>query len=86
MPSASSPLVTVTGTPAGAGTVSGGGTFLAGSPGVAYAIPKRRYSFLNWTENGVVVSTDAYYTFTVDHSRNLVGQFGPRRARSRHHR
>ena len=78
--------ITVSGTPANQGSVSGGGSYLTGSQAAAYAIPKRKYAFVNWTENGVVVSTDAYYTFTVDHNRNLLAQFGPKRARNRRHR
>lgn len=33
------------------------------------------YSFVNWTENGTVVSTDASYTFTVTSDRELVANF-----------
>ena len=33
------------------------------------------YSFVNWTENGTVVSTDASYTFTVTRDRELVANF-----------
>jgi len=74
--------IVLSGTPAGYGTVSGAGSYLAGSNGIAYAIPKGRKGFINWTENGVVVSTNAYYTFTVDRNRNLVATFG-KKARNR---
>jgi hypothetical protein len=33
------------------------------------------YTFLNWTENGNVVSTDAKYIFTINTSRTLVANF-----------
>jgi hypothetical protein len=33
------------------------------------------YNFLNWTENGIVVSTDAKYIFTINTSRTLVANF-----------
>ncbi|MDZ4402281.1 putative Ig domain-containing protein [Prosthecobacter sp.] len=33
------------------------------------------YTFLNWTENGSVVSTDAKYIFTINTSRTLVANF-----------
>ena len=39
------------------------------------ATPNANYVFVNWTENGVVVSTDATYTFIVESSRNLVANF-----------
>ena len=47
-------------------------------PGETYkliAIPNEGYAFVNWTENGEVVSTDATYTFTVTGDRNLVANF-----------
>src|SRR6185312_6037480 len=76
--------IVLSGVPSTSGIVTGGGTYLAGSQGVAYAIPKGRKAFISWTENGVVVSTNAYYTFTVDRDRNLVATFGKRRGRNRH--
>lgn len=33
------------------------------------------YTFLNWTENGNVVSTDAKYIFTINTSRTLIANF-----------
>ncbi|MDD3742066.1 MAG: T9SS type A sorting domain-containing protein, partial [Lentimicrobiaceae bacterium] len=40
-----------------------------------YATPAVGYEFVNWTENGVVVSTDSEYTFTVTSDRTLVANF-----------
>jgi len=74
--------VVVSAVPANGGTVSGGGRFTAGSGDATFALPKRKFSFVNWTENGVVVSTDANYSFTVDRDRNLVATFG-KKARKR---
>jgi len=70
--------------PANTGDVSGGGVFAAGTPRVVFAAPRRKYAFLSWTENGVVVSTNPGYAFTVDHDRNLIAQFGAKRGRKRH--
>ena len=39
------------------------------------AVPNDGYDFLNWTENGEVVSSDAEYSFTVTENRNLVANF-----------
>jgi subtilase family serine protease len=75
--------ITLSVSPAGTGDVSGGGTFPAGSRRTVYAAPKRKYAFSGWTENGVVVSTSIYYAFTLDHDRNLVATFGPKRGRAR---
>ena len=39
------------------------------------AIPQGMFEFLNWTENGVEVSTQPIYTFTAYNDRNLVAHF-----------
>ena len=62
--------------PADAGTVEGGGSYASGSEATVIATPIQRYDFLNWTENGEVVSTNSHYTFTVTRARNLVANFG----------
>ena len=66
----------VTANPANAGTVSGGGTYNFGASCTVTATPHQRYEFVNWTENGVEVSTEQSYTFTVTANRNLVANFG----------
>ena len=67
--------ITVTANPTGAGTVSGGGTYADGASCTVVATPYQRYVFLNWTENGNIVSTDASYTFTVTSNRSLTANF-----------
>jgi len=57
------------------GTVSGGGTFDYGTTATLTATPNIGYTFINWTENDVEVSTDAEYSFTVDNDKNLVANF-----------
>jgi hypothetical protein len=47
------------------GTISGGGTFVEGSSVAVTATPNGSRSFVNWTQNGKVVSTSASYTFTM---------------------
>jgi len=59
------------------GTVSGGGSYEWGSTATVTAIPDPGYAFVNWTEDGVEVSTSTTYTFTVDGDRNLVANFTP---------
>ena len=62
--------------PADLGAVTGGGTFEAGQQCVVAAAPLGDAYFINWTENGEVVSEDVVYTFTVTENRTLVAHFG----------
>ena len=39
------------------------------------AKPNAGYSFLNWTQNGTAVSTEAIYQFNVTGNRTLVAHF-----------
>ena len=68
--------ISLSANPTGAGTVSGGGNYNYGASCTVVATPNQRYIFDSWTENGVVVSTDASYTFTVTTNRTLVANFG----------
>ena len=61
--------------PLNGGTVIGSGTYHYGESCTLSAAPAAFHSFVNWTERGVVVSTDANYTFTVTTNRNLVANF-----------
>ena len=67
--------ITVSASPSAGGTVSGGGTFAAGSSRTVTATANTNYTFTNWTENGSVVSSSASYTFTLNSNRNLVANF-----------
>lgn len=67
--------VSVTANPTNGGTVSGGGTYNQGTSCIVHATANTGYSFVNWTENGNHVSTNANYTFTVNGNRNLVANF-----------
>ncbi len=60
---------------AGVGQVIGGGSFAYGDLCTVEAEAVEGYAFAHWTENGVVVSTDASYTFEVYTNHNLVAQF-----------
>ncbi|MGZ3821830.1 MAG: ice-binding family protein [Mucilaginibacter sp.] len=61
--------------PAGGGTTAGGGTYNAGSSVTVTAIPNIGYTFTNWTDNGVIASTSASYTFALNANRTLVANF-----------
>ena len=67
--------ITLSSNPANGGTTSGGGSFNAGTSITVKATPNSGFIFANWTENGVVVSSDANYGFTVNGNRNLVANF-----------
>jgi hypothetical protein len=63
--------------PSNSGTVNGGGTYADGSSATLVAAPATDYVFVNWTENGAVVSTSPSYTFGVSGDRTLVANFVP---------
>ena len=54
---------------------AGSGTFNYGETCVVTATPTGDYHFVNWTENGTPVSSDATYSFTVTGDRDLVANF-----------
>ena len=57
------------------GSVTGNGTYPNGDNVTLTAIPDEGYRFLNWTENGRVVSMDAEYSFVAAIDRVLVANF-----------
>src|SRR4029077_1894536 len=67
--------IAVSASPSAGGRVSGGGTFAAGSSDTVTATANSGYSFVNWTQNGSVVSTSASYTFTLNSNVTLVANF-----------
>lgn len=67
--------ITVSANPSNSGTASGGGTYNHGQSCTVIATSADGYTFMNWTENGSVVSTDANYTFVVTSNRSLVANF-----------
>ena len=69
--------INATPNPTEGGSVSGAGTYFVGAACTLTATASANYTFVNWTENGEVVSTDAEYTFTVTGDRTLVANFTP---------
>ncbi len=67
--------INVSADPPAGGSVSGGGTYNSGSKVTVTASPNTGYSFVNWTEGGATVSTDAAYTFTATADRDLAAHF-----------
>ena len=67
--------INATPNPSEGGTVGGGGVYNCGTDCTVTATPSAGYDFAHWTENGLIVSTDAEYSFTVLDDRNLVANF-----------
>ncbi len=64
--------------PPGAGTASGGGTFVRGSMVTVRAAPNNAtlpYAFASWTESGVFQSGSGTYSFPAVRDRSLVANF-----------
>ena len=57
------------------GTVTGSGNYKHGDNVKLTAVSKAGYAFVNWTENGEVVSEEAEYSFTITTDRDLVANF-----------
>ena len=64
--------ITATADPVEGGTITGAGTYNYGETATLSVTLNENFTFVNWTENGAVVSTDATYSFTVTENRNLV--------------
>ncbi|MFZ4725320.1 MAG: InlB B-repeat-containing protein [Paludibacter sp.] len=61
--------------PAAGGTTGGGGTFVENSSKTVTANANTGYTFVNWTEGGLIVSTNASYNFTLIANKTLVANF-----------
>ena len=67
--------IAVSANPSAGGTVTGGGTVNSGTSVTVTATPNSGYTFANWAEGGVQVSTSASYTFNATANRTLVASF-----------
>ena len=68
-------VINASANPSNGGTVSGSGSYNYGSYCTLTATSSDGYIFVNWTENGNVVSTESTYSFTVNGNRSLVANF-----------
>ncbi len=64
--------------PKDGGTITGTGTYAAGSSVTLTATPAAGYEFVNWTEDGKRVSSRATYSFNARTDRTLVANFTPK--------
>ncbi|MBP5781977.1 MAG: C10 family peptidase, partial [Bacteroidales bacterium] len=67
--------ITVTADPADGGTVTGAGTYDHGATATLTATANTGYTFINWTEDGTVVSTEQTYSFSVTEDASYVANF-----------
>jgi hypothetical protein len=67
--------LTTSASPANGGSTSGDGVYPVGSGTSVMATPSPGYVFVNWTQNGVPVSTWPVYAFTVATNRDLLANF-----------
>lgn len=67
--------VAASASPAGDGTITGAGLFPTGVTAPLVATAAANYAFVNWTQNGTVVSTSPNYSFAVTSNRTLVANF-----------
>ncbi len=67
--------VVLSSSPPAGGTTIGGGTFAAGSSVTVSARPNAGFTFVDWTENGVRVSTSSNIQFTLNANRTFVANF-----------
>jgi len=68
--------VILSGNPQAGGSTNGAGSFNAGSLVTVTATPNNGYTFVNWTENGIIVSgANATYEFVIANDRTLVANF-----------
>ncbi len=68
-------LVDTIPSPLDAGVTTGDGAYAPGSNVTVNATANAGYRFVNWTDNGAVVSTAAGYTLVLDVSHSLVANF-----------
>ena len=67
--------VSLTADPEEGGTMEGAGAYTENTSCTVTAVPATGYDFVNWTEGGTEVSTNAAYTFIVTANRDLVAHF-----------
>jgi uncharacterized repeat protein (TIGR02543 family) len=67
--------IAVSANPSNAGNVTGGGIYTQGTSVTVSASANTGYTFVNWTENGNVVSTNSSYSFSATANRTLVANF-----------
>ncbi len=68
-------VVSLSSNPEPGGTTTGSGSYNAGTEVTVTASPNAEYNFVNWTENGTIVSATLSYIFPLNASTTLVANF-----------
>ncbi len=68
-------VITATANPIGGGTITGTGTYNLGATCTLTATANEGYTFLYWSNNGVLLSTETTYAFTVTGDLNCTARF-----------
>ena len=69
--------ISISVSPTEGGTVSGSGQYEEGATATVTAVANEGFRFLEWTEAGTQISTEASLTFTVTNDRTLTAIFEP---------
>lgn len=67
--------VALSANPEDGGVVSGEGSYTAGTTVTVEATASEGYNFINWTENGTIISSNTQYSFAINSNRTLVANF-----------
>ena len=67
--------ISASASPTAGGTVSGTGSYASGTTCTLVATPASGYEFTKWTKDGIQVSTNASYSFTVNGNATYVAVF-----------
>jgi hypothetical protein len=70
-------IITANVNPSTGGTAGGSGTYAGGATATVSALANTGYTFKNWTENGVIVSSALSYSFAATADRTLTANFTP---------
>ncbi|MEL7589493.1 MAG: ice-binding family protein, partial [Prolixibacteraceae bacterium] len=68
-------VVSLSSNPESGGTTAGSGSYSAGTEVTVTASPNAEYNFMNWTDNGTIVSAASSYIFPLNASTTLVANF-----------
>ena len=67
--------ITAMASPSTGGIVTGGGTYTVGEACTLTASANAGYTFINWTKNGMVITTEADFSFIVSENADYVANF-----------
>ncbi len=70
-------LLDTTSSPVNGGTTTGDGAYAVGAEATITAVPAPGFVFVEWTDNGQVVSSNSSHTVTMDVNHSLAASFLP---------